>query len=241
MTLQQIETFVLQLVGYDRYSALSVDTNSEKMEDFANLHTCVNLAREEIKMNAKIPALARFGTAVAVTSGNAQYSMPTDFDVPIALYYYPNGSTTASELSQAYIENLPSEVPVTIGSATPSSGTPSQYFIVGTSSDLIQVYLYPTPDTSGFILPLYKPVLTTLTTATDQDTIMRKYPKAVINFATAFAWQLIKKDPAQHDKYYTLGMADCDKINLREIQADSTYRDVPDSLTRQRRAGRLSR
>ncbi|MBU2249904.1 MAG: hypothetical protein KKD77_24375, partial [Gammaproteobacteria bacterium] len=68
MILQNIERIVLSLIGYDRYSALSVDTNAEKIEDFANLHTCVNLAREEIKLNTLIPSILKWTSATATAA-----------------------------------------------------------------------------------------------------------------------------------------------------------------------------
>ena len=77
MTLAQIERIILANIQYDRYSALSVDTDPGKVEDFANLHTCVNLAREEIKLNTTIPSLLKWTTAATTTAGTKAYSLPT--------------------------------------------------------------------------------------------------------------------------------------------------------------------
>lgn len=241
MTLQQIETIVLSLIGYDRYADLSVSTDTEKVADFALLHNCVTLAREEIKLNTKFPAIVTIGTGITVTADNTTYSLPTDFDIPVIMYYWQTGNSSVNKLQQIYIENPPDDIPIAIGNATMPGGMPTQYMLADTASDQIQIHLYPVPQVGGIILPIYKPVLTELTTSTDEDIIMTKYPKAVIDFATAFAFQIIKKDATAHDKYYTLGMTECEKIDLREKAGDSSYRDMPDYIIRNRRAGRLSR
>lgn len=241
MQLREIEQFVLNAIGYDRYSSLSVDTNPEKIEDFASLHTCVNFAREEIKLNTKIPALTKIGTAIITASGNPLYSLPSDFDIPITFYYWASGNTSAYKLTQLYVENLPDKVPVAIGSAAIEAGTPANYIIADTSSDLIQVILNPEPNVAGVLLPVYKPVLTEVSLSTAECVLMRKYPKTVIDFATAFAFQLIKKDSAQHDKYYAMGMAECSKIDFREKTSDSNFKELPPLSIRNNRLGRASR
>lgn len=241
MQLQSIERVVLNNIGM-RYDELSIATDAKEILDFAILHTCVNLAREEIKLNTtKFPALNTLGAAIAVVSGTPNYNLPTGFDIPIAIYFYGTGLTSAVLLTQIYSESLPVDVPVTLGTASATTGTPDSYLLLGALANLIQIYLYPTPSTAGSILPIYKPVLTELTLTTDEDVIMRKYPKVVIDFATAFAWAILKKDHAQHDKYYTMGLSGCLKIDFREMKADSRYKDLPDKLTRNRRAARLSR
>jgi len=240
MQLKAIEQVILNNIGM-RYDELSISTDAKEILDFAILHTCVNLAREEIKLNTNIKALNKIGTAIVVASGTSVYSLPSDFDVPITMYYWSSGGSEAIELEQMYVESLPSKIPVTVGSATPDTGTPSGYLILDTSTDLIQIALYPTPAVSGVILPVYKPVLTEKTVSTDEDTLMKRYPKTVIDFATSFAFQLLKKDDKQHDKYYGLGLSECFKIDLREMKADSNYKDKPSSVLIARRAGRLSK
>ncbi len=240
MTLQQIETIVLSLTGYDKYSSLSVDTDSAKIEDFSLIHDCVNLAREEIKINSNMPSLLAVGATITVIANTAGYSLPTDFDIPKTIYYWNWGSTSAKRLKQYTIEDIPDTLPVAIGTATPDTGTPYSYVIMGTSGNLIQIYLYPTPDTAGIILPIYKPVLTTLTTSTDEDVIMRKYPKVVIDFATAYAFQMIKKDQANYDKYYAYGIKKCQAINLREMSCDPNLTIDVESLLTQKRVDRYT-
>ena len=168
MNLRQIEEITLQNVGFDRYSSLSVDTNSEKGEDFANLHVCVWLAREEIKLNTLIPSLLKLTTLTTVANQKA-YSLPSDFDIPYKARY-----RTASdewELDQVYSENL-----LDVVGKTTDTGSPSWYRIFGSSSNLIQLELYNIPDTAGESADIeYKPILSNITTATSYDVIMNKY------------------------------------------------------------------
>ena len=234
MILQNCEKIILSLIGFDRYSALSVDTNAEKIEDFANLHTCVNLAREEIKINTTIPSLLKWTSAIATVASQKAYSLPSDFDIPVKIFY--TDDTEEFELERVYPANLLEKV-----KDTTAEGTPSWYMILGESSALVQIELYNIPNKVHSFKGIYKPVLTEYTTASNEDTIMKRYPKTVINFATAFAFQTIKKDSAMHDKYFALGLEDCRKIDLREKAADSSYRELPDSLLRNRRADRLSK
>lgn len=241
MTLQEIEQIVLSQIGYDRYSSLSVDTNAEKIEDFARLHSCVNLAREEIKLNTKLSCLTVIGAGIVTTANTSGYSLPAGFDIPIAIYYWGTGQSEATLLKQLYMESLPLNVPVAVGSAQIATGEVYGYIIAGTSADLMQIYIVDVPAVAGVILPIYKPVLTELTTSTDEDILMRKYPKTVINFATAFAALLLKNDQAKHDKFYGLGFADCAKIDIRELRSDSNFKELPPASIVNARAGRFSK
>ena len=234
MILSAIERVVLQLIGYDRYSALSVDTGPEKIEDFANLHTCVNLAREEIKLLTTIPALLKWTPSTATVASQKAYSLPSDFDIPVKVFY--TESSSEFELDQVYPANLLEKV-----DNTTAEGMPGLYMILGQSSSLVQIEFYDTPSKVGSYKAIYKPILAELTVGTSSDILMTKYPNAVINFATAFAFEIIKKDTNQHDKYYAMGVSDCKKIDFRELKADSNFRELPDSLTRSRRSARLSK
>jgi hypothetical protein len=240
MILSTIEKLVLNNIGM-RYDELSVSTDPKEILDFAILHTCVNLAREEIKLNTKLPCLTMFGTAINTVAGTSGYNLPTDFDIPIAIYYWAMGNSEAALLKQYYVEGLPATVPVAIGGATLVTGTVYGYIIAGTSADLIQIYIIDVPDVAGIILPMYKPVLTELSLATAEDVLLRKYSKTVINFATAFAAQLLKKDEKIHDKFYAIGLGNCRDIDLREMKADSNYHDLPSTYLMNLRAGRLSK
>lgn len=234
MTLAQIERIILANIQYDRYSALSVDTDPGKVEDFANLHTCVNLAREEIKLNTTIPSLLKWTTAATTTAGTKAYSLPTDFDIPLKVFYTEDSSEF--ELEQIYPATLLEKL-----NNTTAEGTPSYYMILDQLSARVRIEFYDTPSQNGTYKAVYKPILTIFTISTNEDIIMLKYPKTVIDFATAFAYQLIKNDSKQHDKYYAMGLAWCSKIDLREMRADSSYKGLPDSLIRSRRAARLSK
>lgn len=234
MNLKSIEQVVLNNIGL-RYDELSVSTDSKEVLDFAMLHTCVNLAREEIKLNTNIPDVMTFGAVIPTIAGTAQYSLPTDFDLPITMYYATIAGQAGEKLYRMYPENLPSSVSLI------DTGTPENYLILGNSVGLLQIYLLLTPNAAGFILPLYKPVLVELSLATSEDILMKKYSLAVINFATAFAWMILKKDQAQYDKYYAYGINDCSKIDLREIKADSNFRELPPLSIRNARSGRLSK
>ena len=235
MTLQQIEQVVLNNIGM-RYDELSISTDAKEILDFAMLHTCINLAREEIKLNTNIPALMMLGTAITTIANQSTYSLPTDFDIPVKIFY--ESSSSSWELEQLYVSGLSDTKILT----TIDPGTPSKYLILGTSANLIQIILVTAPNIAGDIFaPIYKPVLTTLSLSTAEDIIMRKYPKTVIDFATAFAFQILKKDKEQHDKYYGLGLAECAKIDLRETNADSNFRELPPPSIRDARSQRLSR
>lgn len=234
MNLQNIETQVLALIDYDRYADLSVDTATEKAADFALLHQCVNLARDEMKFNCSLPELYTVGTVIPSVASQAAYSMATDFDVPVKMFYLDT-SGNIIELSQISVENLGSLVLAT------STGTPSSYLMAGTSGNLIRVYLSPIPANSGeSLLPVYKPVLTSLTTNTDEDILMRKYPKTIINFTTAFAFQIIKRDQTGYDKYYAYGINDCRQINLRQSSFDANSSLSAETLLSKRRQDRLT-
>ena len=234
MTLKQIEEIILMTIGADRYSSLSVDANAEKIEDFSNLHTCVNMAREEIKLNTTIPSLLKWTSATATVASTKAYSLPSDFDIPVKVFYTEDSSEF--DLEQVYPANLLQKV-----TKTTTEGTPSWYMVLGESSALVQIEFYNIPSKAGSFKAIYKPVLTEYTTSTSEDILMKKYPQTVIYFATAFAFQIVKKDEKMYDKFYVMGLANCQKIDLREKMADSNYREIPDSLTRARRSARFSK
>lgn len=240
MQLQQIEKIILNNIGM-RYDELSISSDAKEVLDFAMLHTCVNLAREEIKLNTKLPCLTMIGSAITTIAGTSRYSLPTDFDITISMYYCASGSSKATLLQQLYMEDLPTSVPVSIGVTDIATGTPYGYIIAGTSADLIQIYLVDVPEVNGIILPVYKPVLTELTVAADEDILMKKYPKTIINLATAFAAQILKKDEKIHDKFYQIGLGECAKIDFREVKADSNYKELPPISIINARIGRLSK
>jgi len=244
MNLRVIERVVLNNIGM-RYDELSISTDAKEILDFAMLHTCIYLAREEIKLNTRLPCLTMIGTGIVTAAGTSSYSLPADFDIPIAMYYWSIGNSSAILLNQIYMESLPINVPVSVpvafGAAIFATGTPYGYIIAGTSADLIQMHIVDEPTVAGLILPIYKPVLTELTTFTDEDVLMRKYPKLVIDFATAFAWQILKKDPAQHDKFYALALGKCREIELREKMADANFKEKPPLSIINARIKRLSR
>lgn len=236
MTLQDIETLVLKNIGGIRYSELSASSVSEEVEDFADLHKMVLLAREEIKLNTMIPGLLKRSSANSITVGTRAYSLPTDFDIPTKVRY-----RTASDefiLDQVYPDNLQDKLD---SGKTTTEGTPSMYMIFGTSSDRIQIELYNIPNTSGEEYDVeYKPTLSNLTTSTDEDILMQKYPSTVIKLATAFAFYSFRKDKTQFDIWYRFGFADFAEINHREAAADENYPSLPDSLIRARRKARFS-
>ena len=240
MTLEQLETMILMGISYDRYSSLSVSTNAEKIEDFATLHRCVTLAREQIKLNVKLPSIEVWDN-VTVTAGTGTYNLPTDFDIPIGVYFFYSTGTDWEgwDLVQLYPENIIQKLGKPLSLL--EQGDPEYYVIMGQASDVIQITLAPTPDKAGFIGLTYKPVLTNLTTPTAEDVIMKKYPIAVINFAMAYGFYFLRKDQANFDKYFSLGMADCSKADFREKQADSSFRQLPDYLIRTRRMARFTK
>jgi len=233
MRLDAIEKVVLNNIGM-RYDELSVSTDAKEILDFAMLHTCVNLAREEIKINTKIPDIMAFGAAIPTVAGTAQYSLPADFDLSVTMYYSTVAGMAGTKLSRMYPEDLPSSVSLV------DTGTPDSYLILGNTAGLLQIYLLLTPNAAGFILPLYKPILTELSLAADEDILMKKYSLAVINFATAFSFQLLKKDEKMYDKFYNLGLLNCSKIDFREKTADSNYRELPPLSIRNARSARTS-
>jgi hypothetical protein len=218
---------------------LSVDTNAEKIEDFAILHNCVTLAREEIKLNTTIPALLKMGTNIQTIAGQRAYSLYADFDVPVKCYY--SSGSDEWELEQAYAATIKEKV-----TKLSDSGTPSWYVIADTANaitaPLVQCNLYNVPNVSNdSFFFIYKPILAEITISTDYDILMRKYPHTVIKFATAFASQIIKKDMVSFEKFYLMGKSDCQMIDSREMQADTGLKELPDGLMRGRRQGRLSK
>lgn len=234
MRLDAIEQVVLNNIGM-RYDELSVSAEPKDILDFSMLHTCVNLAREEIKLNTNISCVMTFGAAIVTTAGTANYPLPADFDIPVTMYYALVAGTAGFKLTQIYAQNLPSNISLL------DTGTPETYIILGTTLGIMDIYVLPTPNAVGVILPVYKPVFTSLVLPADEDILMRKYPKTVIDFATAFAFQLLKKDPTQHDKFYGLGLAECQKIDLREKTADSNFKELPPLSIRNTRSARLSK
>ncbi|MFH1231875.1 MAG: hypothetical protein V1709_10310 [Planctomycetota bacterium] len=232
MNLQNIETLVLQLIKFDKYSDLSADAT--KIADFAVLHQCVNLAREDFKINCSAPELLTIGATIPTIVNMAGYSLAADFDIPVAFYYATSASTNGNRLTKTTAEQLAASI------ALSTVGTPTTYCILGTSGNLIQVYLLPIPDVVGFLFPLYKPVLTALSLAADEDIILRKYPKIIINFATAYAAQMLKSDQVMYDKYYAIALSECRKIDLRQISGDTVPDLTVDTFLQTKRQDRLT-
>ncbi len=238
MQLSAIETLVLQAIGFTRYSELSVATDTDSKEDFANLHKTVLFAREEIKLNCNIPGLLKRSSANATVSGQRNYSMPTDFDLPKKVIYRGSGNTEFT-LDQVYSDNLLQKLN---GILTTATGTPALYMMFGNSSDVLQMELYSIPNlsTDEFDV-LYLPILENLTTSTDEDILMQKYALTVTKLATAYAFYLMRKDKTQFDIWLKLGFIDFAKINQREQSGDHSYKPIPDSVIRQRRQARFTR
>lgn len=237
MTLEEIETFTLGAIGHTRYHTLSTKAaNTDDGRDFALLHRCVYLAREEIKRNTFIPGILKKQT-IAVSANDNDYDLASDFDLPANVRYLTSGGAE-SNLTRVYHENILQKLG---GSKTTELGTPSLYLIAGNVSDLIQIEFYLVPDSSATAYVFYKPVLANLTTSTDEDILMKKYPQTVIKLASAFFFQLIKKDGANFDKWYLLGTADFRKIDFLERSADSSYREIPSSSIRNQRMGRFTK
>jgi hypothetical protein len=237
MTLREIETFVLVNIGHKRYSTMSAaGATSNDGKDFALLHRCVFLAREEIKLNTKIDGLLK-RDEITTVANQVSYALATDFHVPVEGIY--RTADAEHTLERVYPENLLQKL---WGNSTTDTGTPSMYMLIGNTSDVMNVELYLIPDTAGHTAEfIYKPVLTNLTIATDEDLLMQKFSQTVIKLTTAFAQQLIKKNASEFNKWFSLGIADFSTINQREQAADSNYKVLPDSLTRRRRQGRFSR
>jgi hypothetical protein len=236
MTLQQIEEIVLFNIGYDRYSSLSIDTDPSKIEDFAALHKCVWLAREDIKRNTYMPQLFTFGAVIPSVANQSNYSLPADYDLPVKMFYMDTIGSVKELIPLSALSVSAAQVILGI-----NTGTPSNYIIAGTVANLIQVYLLPTPIIAGeSLLPIYKPVLANLTTSTSEDVIMKKYPETVMFLATAYAFQIIKKDSSQHDKYMALGRNDYKMISLRETSANPNAGIDTEALLTIKRTDRLT-
>lgn len=236
MDLQAIETLVLTNIGYDRYSALSVDTGVEKTEDFATLHRCVHLARDEIKLNCMLPGTLKRSSGNATVAGTKSYNAPSDMDVVLKVRY--RTASSEFDLSRVYPENLLTKLG---GSLTTATGMPSMYMIFGNSSNVIQIEFHLIPDKAAQYDVEYKPILINLTTNTDEDVIMQKYPQTVIKLATAYAFQFFKKDMTNFAKWFALGSGDFATIDHREQMADANYKEIPDAVTRTRRQKRFSK
>jgi len=146
---------------------------------------------------------------------------------------YVNSAGEWDDLYQIYLANL-----IQAKDDLDAEGTPDRYMILGNSSDVIQMKLYDTPDEAGTVYVYYLPNLTNLTTSTDEDVILQKYPNTVIKFATAFAFQFFKKDAANFDKWFLLGTGDISDIRQRELSADSYMKELPEALLRARRMSR---
>lgn len=236
MILSDIEKSILIAIGYDRYSDLSVDTDATKIDDFAMLHRCVNIARDEIRLNTIIPALLKHATVITTVAGTKQYTISdTDFDIPVKAYFTDSGGSQKELIKVSPINILDKIATLT------TAGTPICYQIFGsTSAGLSYIELLPVDDVGGTLDIDYKPVLTDVTLASGEDTIMKKYPLTVIKIAIAWAAQFIKKDDKLFDKFILLGRADFKEINLREINSDPDNNLQVDSLLAKRRVGRLT-
>ena len=237
MDLQTIETIVLRNIKFDKYADLSADTDAGKIADFSMLHHSVWLAREEIKLNCMIPALSKHATRITTVDGTKAYTISdTDFDLPIKVRYIT--SDEEYDLERRSYENISAVV------EKPSStkGTPVYYIMFGsTSAGLSKIELFPTPEKSTEYIDLdYKPVLAVLSTSTDEDSAMRKYPMTVVKLASAYAFQLIRQDKANFLDWLKMGYADFQEINLRETGFDYKPDTFVDDLLKTKRAERLT-
>lgn len=237
MNLQNIETIVLKNIKYDSYASLSADTDTAKMEDFSILHSCIYLAREEIKLNCLIPALLKHATQIATVAGTKAYTISdTDFDLPIALRYTTSDSQI--QLTRRTYENI-----LEVVEKTTTQGTPTYYIPFGsTSAGLSKIELFPIPEKSNEYLDIdYKPTFSVLTTNTDEDLIMLKYPLTVIKLASAYAFQLLRQDKENFATWINLGRIDFKEINLREVGFDYKPDIMTDEFIRSKRNDRYTR
>lgn len=236
MILSSIETIVLANIGYDRYADLSVNTDTEKMADFALLHKCVHMAREEIKFGCAIPGLLKHATSITPSTTQARNTIAeTDFDIPTVVRYTPPSGDTYY-LERANPENLLTKV-----SSLTGNGDPSFYVPFGaTAAGLSYIEIYPIPSTAGALDIDYKPVLTELTTSTDEDILMKKYFMTIIKIATAFAFQIIKKDNANFGAWITIGRTDFKDINIREAAFNASNTLKTDGLLATKRNQRYT-
>jgi len=236
MDLQTIETIVLRNIKYDLYADLSADTDAGKVADFSMLHHSVWFAREEIKLNCMIPALLKHATRITTASGTKAYTISnTDFDLPIAVRYIT--SSDEFPLVRRNYENI-SEV---VEKPSTTQGEPTYYIMFGSgSTGLPKIELFPTPDVVGSCDIDYKPVLAVLSTSTDEDLIMRKYPMTTVKLASAYAFQLIRQDKENFATWLQLGYKDFKDINLREIGFDYKPDTFVDEFIKQKRKERLT-
>ena len=237
MTLENIETAILRIIGYDYYADLSTSTDSAKIADFAMLHRCVNMAREEMRINCYIPALLAYTARIQTVAGTNEYTIPeTDFDLPKKVFSISVTNLIAGELERINEQNFLNKV----GTEDVPSDPPSYYEMLDSTADGIsKIRLYPTPNAGGdYIFIKYLKVLAEITTSTSEDILMRKYSNTVISLASAFAFQMIKKDDKNFATFMTLGRADFKNINVREANFDASPDITVDSLLSNRRSDR---
>lgn len=234
MTLQQIEEIILQTVGYTRYSVLSIDTSTEPAEDFAILHKCVWMARTEILRGTNLPGMMKHATNISTVAGTKRYTISdTDFDIPLKVRY--DDGTLQKDLVKAVPDNILDYV-----DDVDTQGTPTVYMMFGsTAAGLSYIELYNVPDTSSQTVSIdYLPVLANLTASTDEDLIMKKYPETVIKIASAYVFQIIKKDMVNFEKWFMFGKGDFKAINMREQNYDPNLTARPDDYLIKTRTGR---
>lgn len=237
MNLETIETIVLSNIKYDAYSSLSVDTNAEKILDFATLHYCVHLAREELKLNCMIPAIMKHGTQIQTSVNTRIYTVSdTDVDLVTAVFY-----TTSSD--QFYLERRTRGNILEVVNKISTEGTPNYYIPFGaTSAGLAKMELHPVPKVATEYVDFdYKPTLSVLTTSTDEDALMKKYPLTIIKIASAYAFQLLRNDNANYLKWLVSGYKDFTEINLREVGVDVKPEVEVDDLLAQKRSDRYTK
>lgn len=237
MNLQNIETVVLRNIGADYYADISTSSDSGKMADFAMLHRCVNLAREEIRKFCHIPALMEYTANIVTVASTNEYTIPeTDFDVPKKVFSISSSGLIIGELKKINEQNFLQKM----GNEDIPEDPPSFYEMIGsTSAGLSKIRLYPTPKRGGdYIIIKYLKLLTDLTSATDEDILLKKYSLEIITLATAFAFQMLKKDDKNFDKWLIIGRGYFKNINFYESGFDNDTEIATDELLVKMRQGR---
>jgi hypothetical protein len=179
----------------------------------------------------------KYTTGIPTVANTNQYTIPeTDFDLPKKVYSINSSNLVVGELERINEQNFINKV----GTEDIPSDPPSYYeFVDSTSAGLSIISLYPTPKDGGdFVMILYIKTLTDITTATGEDILMKKYPNTIIALASAFAFQMIKKDDKNFATWATLGRGDYKGINYREQNTDASNDIMVDPILATRRIGR---
>lgn len=231
MNLQAIETAVLRIIGADYYADLSTSTDPGKIEDFAMLHRCVNLARDDMRMFCTIGSILKSASTITTVSGTKQYLISdTDFDLPKKVFY-TNSEGKVAKLTKVTSENILQYV-----DNFTTAGVPIVYRIFGSSGVSPYIEVYNVPNEVGSIDIEYSPVLADFSTATDEDVLMSRFSSTLIMLASAYAFQMLKKDDKNFDKWLALGRANYRFINFAENGADNNeIQTVDDFLSKVRK------